>query len=345
MKEKISLLKEEINNKINDIKDEQSLYQLKLDYLGKKGKISELIAGLSSLSIDEKKEYGLLLNTFKDEVNLLFDNKSKEINDFIINQKLKNEKIDVTLPSTKINVGCPNILEKFTEEMEELLISMGYDVVEGPEVEQDLYNFELLNLPVGHPARDAQDTFYTKDETILLRSHTSPVQIRTMLANKEKTAIKIICPGKAYRRDADDATHSHQFAQIEGLYIDKNVSLANLKATLDIIAKTFFNSETRFRPSYYPFTEPSVEFDIKCFKCHGEGCNICKDTGWITVGGAGVVHYNVLKDCGYDPEAWSGFAFGFGLERLAMLKYGIDDIRTFYTNDLRYNDLYNRRDK
>ena len=250
------------------------------------------------------------------------------------------------MPSTKINVGSANILEGLIEEIEELFLSMGYDVVEGPEVEKDLYNFELLNLPKGHPARDAQDTFYTFEDSLLLRSQTSPVQIRTMLANKEKKPLRVICPGKTYRRDDDDATHSHQFTQIEGLLVDKNVSLADLKGTFDIVAKKLFGNEreTRFRPSFYPFTEPSVELDISCFNCGGKGCNICKGTGWITVGGAGIVHHNVLDNCGYDSNVWSGFAFGFGAERLAMLKYGITDIRTFYTNDLRIKDIFDRKE-
>ena len=344
MQEKVELIKKEVLEKISNIDDSKVLYDLKVEYLGKKGKISDLIATLGSLSIEEKREFGALLNNLKNEVNGLFDDKNKEIEDKKLNEKLQNEKIDISLPSTRLPIGTPNILEKFIEEMEELFMSMGYDVVEGPELEKDLYNFELLNLPKGHPARDAQDTFYTKDDTLLLRSQTSPVQIRTMLENTEKTPIRIICPGKTYRRDDDDATHSHQFTQIEGLLVDKNISLANLKATLDIVAKKFFNTESRFRPSFYPFTEPSVEFDIKCFKCKGEGCSICKNTGWITVGGAGMVHYNVLKNCGYDPNIYSGFAFGFGAERLTMLKYGIDDVRTFYNNDLRYTNIYDRRD-
>ena len=224
------------------------------------------------------------------------------------------------------------------------MIPMGYDVIDGPEIEKDEYNFELLNLPKGHPARDAQDTFYVEGEELLLRSQTSPVQIRAMLENKEKTPIRMICPGKTYRRDDDDATHSHQFMQIEGLLVDKNVSLSDLKGTIDVIVKKIFGNEveTRFRPSYYPFTEPSVEGDISCFKCHGKGCNICKNTGWITIVGAGIVHPNVLKNCGYDPNLWSGFAFGFGAERMAMLKYGINDIRTFYTNDLRETKIFDR---
>ena len=224
---------------------------------------------------------------------------------------------------------------------------MGYDVIEGPEVEKDLYNFELLNLPKGHPARDAQDTFYVKGEEYLLRSQTSPVQARCMLEHEGKDPIRIICPGKTYRRDEDDATHSHQFTQMEGLLIDKNITLGDLKGTFESIAKMLFGKsrETRFRPSFYPFTEPSVEMDISCFNCNSKGCNICKGTGWITVGGAGMVNPIVLKNCGYDPEKWNGFAFGFGIERLAMLKYGINDIRTFYVNhDIKTLKQFDRRE-
>ena len=221
---------------------------------------------------------------------------------------------------------------------------MGYDVVDGPEIEEDKYNFEMLNIPKGHPARDAQDTFYLEGEEILLRSQTSPVQVRTMLKGKGKVPIRMICPGKTYRRDPDDATHSHQFMQIEGLLVDKDISLSDLKGTLDIICKKLFGNdiETRFRPSYYQFTEPSVEGDITCFHCHGAGCSICKNTGWITVVGAGVVHPNVLRMSGYDPKEWSGFAFGFGAERLAMLKYDIDDLRVFYNTDLRETRIFDR---
>ena len=203
-----------------------------------------------------------------------------------------------------------------------------------------------MNLPKGHPARDSQDTFYLEGDKILLRSHTSPVQARTMLKGKGETPIRMVCPGKTYRRDDDDATHSHNFMQIEGLLIDKKATLADLKGTFDVVAKHLFGDDckTRFRPSYYPFTEPSVETDISCFKCKGEGCAICKNTGWITISGAGVVHPNVLKMCGYDPEVWHGFAFGFGLERIAMLKYGINDIRTFYNTDLREIKAFDRRE-
>ena len=335
-----------LKSKISSISSINELKDLRVEYLGKKGSISELSSKLAELPIEEKKVFGAELNKTKMSTNELIDNKKVELETAVLNAKLANEKIDISLPATKLNIGAPNILEKLIEEVEELLMSMGYDVVEGPEVEKDLYNFELLNLPKGHPARDAQDTFYITDETILLRSQTSPVQVRTMLENNEKTPIRIICPGKTYRRDDDDATHSHQFTQIEGLLIDKNISLADLKGTFDVIAKKLFGEdrETRFRPSFYPFTEPSVELDISCFNCGGKGCNICKHTGWITVGGAGMVHYNVLSNCGYDPKEWTGFAFGFGAERLAMLKYGITDIRTFYINDLRNANTYDRKD-
>ena len=285
-----------------------------------------------------------MVNSLRVDFNSFYETKKKELELVSLNKKLAQEAIDITLPATKIPTGAPNILERIIEEVESVLIPMGYDVIDGPEIEKDEYNFELLNLPKGHPARDAQDTFYVEGEELLLRSQTSPVQIRAMLENKEKTPIRMICPGKTYRRDDDDATHSHQFMQIEGLLVDKNVSLSDLKGTIDVIVKKIFGNEveTRFRPSYYPFTEPSVEGDISCFKCHGKGCNICKNTGWITIVGAGIVHPNVLKNCGYDPNLWSGFAFGFGAERMAMLKYGINDIRTFYTNDLRETKIFDR---
>lgn len=339
MKEKMESIKKELEEKIKNIKSDVDLSNLKAEFLGKKGKVKELTTLLKDLKDEEKKEFGKNLNEIKTYVEGVFANKQEEFKNKVLEEKLKKESIDVTLPGTTIKTGAPNILEGMIEDLEELFISMGYDVVEGPEIELDLYNFELLNLPKGHPARDAQDTFYTKDDKLLLRSQTSPVQIRTMLANEEKSPIKIVCPGKTYRRDYDDATHSHQFMQMEGLLVDKDISLADLKGTWDIIAKHLFGEDTttRFRSSFYPFTEPSVELDVSCFNCHGDGCAICKDTGYITVGGAGMVHPKVLENCGYNPEEMSGFAFGFGLERLAMLKYGINDIRLFYTNDLRVN--------
>ena len=339
-------IKNDVLKEIENINDTKTLYDVRVKYLGKKGIISELLANLGKLSIEEKKKQGPIINSLKQEVTKIFDEKNKEIELKILNEKLKNEKIDISLPSTKITNGAPNILEKLIEEVEELLMSMGYDVVDGPEIEEDKFNFEMLNIPKGHPARDAQDTFYIEGEEILLRSQTSPVQVRTMLANKGEKPIRMICPGKTYRRDDDDATHSHQFMQIEGLLVDKDISLSDLKGTIDLIVKKLFGQDisTRFRPSYYQFTEPSVEVDISCFNCKGKGCNICKNTGFITVAGAGIVHPNVLKMGGYDPKIWSGFAFGFGAERLAMLKYGINDLRVFYNTDLRELNTFDRKD-
>ena len=339
MKEELQkLFTEELTlNKLND---------LKVEYLGKSGKITELSKMMKDIPNEEKKDFGMLLNELRTEFNNLYEKTKTALETAEINRKLAEEKIDITMPATPVLNGAPNILESIIEEVEELLMSMGYDVVDGPEIEEDRFNFELLNIPKGHPARDAQDTFYIEDEKVLLRSQTSPVQARTMLKGEGKTPIRMICPGKTYRRDDDDATHSHQFMQIEGLVVDKNISLSDLKGTFDIIAKKLFGEDciTRFRPSYYQFTEPSVETDISCFNCHGKGCSLCKNTGWITVAGAGIVHPNVLTNCGYDPKEWTGFAFGFGAERLAMLKYGINDIRTFYMTDLRETRAFDRKD-
>ena len=346
MKEKVETLKTEVLEKLANTKSLKEVNDLKVEYLGKKGPIQELTSHMRDLDAEGKKEFGMLLNGLKQDVTNAIDTKIKEYQEAELNEKLSKEKIDVTLPATKIPTGAPNILEKIIEDVEEVFMSMGYDVVDGPEVEEDKYNFEMLNIPKGHPARDAQDTFYIEDETMLLRSQTSPVQVRTMLKAGGKTPVRMICPGKTYRRDADDATHSHQFMQIEGLLVDKDIRLSDLKGTFDLIAKKLFGEDcvTRFRPSYYQFTEPSVETDISCFVCKGKGCQLCKNTGWITVSGAGMVHPNVLRGCGYDPKEWSGFAFGFGAERLAMLKYGINDIRTFYQTDLRESETFDRKD-
>ncbi len=346
MKEQVQNLKQEVTERLNSAKDLKEVNELKVEYLGKKGPVNELTSHMKDLSVDEKKEFGKILNDLKKELTSMFDEKINYYETEALNKKLATEKIDVTMPSTSIPVGAPNILEHIIEEVESVFMSMGYDVVDGPEVEEDKYNFELLNIPKGHPARDAQDTFYIEDENILLRSQTSPVQVRTMQAAGGEKPVRMICPGKTYRRDADDATHSHQFMQIEGLLVDKDIRLSDLKGTFEILAKKLFGEdcETRFRPSYYQFTEPSVETDISCFKCKGAGCPLCKNTGWITVSGAGMVHPNVLRNCGYDPEKWSGFAFGFGAERLAMLKYGINDIRTFYQTDLRESNTFDRKE-
>ena len=337
------LLEEDLVN-IDDLK---VLNELKVKYLGKKGLITELNSEIRNVANEEKKEFGMKVNELRTIFNDYYDSTKEKLDQALLNQKLEQESIDISLPATKVVVGAPNILEKVIEEVEEVFLSMGYDVVDGPEIEEDKYNFEMLNIPKGHPARDAQDTFYIEGEEILLRSQTSPVQVRTMLKGEGKVPIRMICPGKTYRRDDDDASHSHQFMQIEGLLVDKDISLSDLKGTMDVLFKRLFgqNVETRFRPSYYQFTEPSVEVDITCVACHGKGCAVCKHTGWVTVVGAGVVHPNVLRMSGYDPEVWSGFAFGFGAERLAMMKYDINDIRTFYNTDLRELNTFDREDE
>jgi len=345
MKDKVNAIKKEYEEKKSSITSIKTLNDVRIEYLGKQGKITELSKMMKDVPNDQKKEFGMLVNEVRNFVTESLDEIKEKLEKEALNKKLESEKIDITLPGTKVPSGSANILERIIEEVEDLLMSMGYDVVDGPEIEEDHYNFELLNIPKNHPARDAQDTFYVEDDKLLLRSQTSPVQARVMLANKGEKPIRMICPGKTYRRDDDDATHSHQFMQIEGLLIDEKVSLSDLKGTFDVIAKKLFGEDckTRFRPSYYPFTEPSVETDISCFNCHGKGCPICKNTGWITVAGAGMVNPKVLEDCGYDPKKWQGFAFGFGAERLAMLKYGINDIRAFYNTDLRELKNFDRR--
>lgn len=345
-REELENLKKEVEEKVSKVNNIKELNEIKIEYLSKKGKITSLSNVLKDLSSEEKKNYGTLLNELKKNVNDIFSLKEKEIEEKELNKKLESEKIDISLPSTKIKEGAPAIIEKIIEEVEEFFISMGYDVEDGPEIELDEYNFELLNLPKDHPARDAQDTFYLKDDKLLLRSQTSPVQIRTMLKKEGKEPIRMICPGKTYRRENIDMTHEQEFNQIEGLVIDKNISLSDLKGTFDALVKKLFGSdvEARFRPSYYPFTEPSVEMDMSCFNCHGSGCSLCKPKGWITICGGGMVHPNVLKNCGYDPEKWQGFAFGLAAERVAMLKYNIDDIRVFHQNDLRETNVFDRKD-
>ena len=340
---------EEINKeilKIDDINDIRNLNDLKVRMVGKKGLITSLYSKMRELSDDDKKAFGKEINDLKVVFSSKFEERMRVLEDEEVKKGLEKDRIDLFMTSTNIPVGCPNILEKLILEVEEVCMSMGYDVASGPEVEEDRFNFELLNIPKGHPARDAQDTFYIRDNELLLRSQTSPVQARVMLEAGGDKPVRIICPGKTYRRDDDDATHSHQFMQIEGLLVDKNISLSDLKGTLDIICKKLFGNdvETRFHPSYYQFTEPSVEVDISCFNCKGHGCNICKNNGWITVCGAGVVHPNVLRMSGYDPKVWSGFAFGFGAERLAMLKYNINDCRVFYNTDLRESRVFDRKE-
>ena len=333
-----------------DVKENMTfseLNELKIKYMGKKGLITELQSKIKEVPNEKKKEFGILLNELKTEFNTFYENEKAKIEKETLEKKLKSEAIDITLPSKKVKRGSLHPMTLITEDFEDLFVSMGYTVYEGPEIETDENCFQKLNVPKGHPARDAQDTFYLKDEfeNFLLRSQTSTAQVRAMEENKDKGPIRIVCPGKVYRRD-EDATHSHQFMQIEGLVIDKDVSMADLKGTLELFCKKLLGEKTevRFRPSFFPFTEPSVEVDVSCFKCAGKGCNLCKQTGWIEVLGAGMVHPNVLKMCGYDPNVYQGFAFGTGLDRFAMFKFGIPDIRTIYGNDIRFIKQFDRKD-
>ena len=339
MKEQIEQIKQKSIEEIENSKDLKSLEELRIKYLGKKGELTSVLRGMGALSPEERPIIGSLVNEVREEIEKAINEKEEKFKEQEMQEKLEKETIDITLPGTKIKRGSKHPVNRVIEEIEDLFVSMGYDVVQGPELETDEFCFERLNLPKGHPARDMQDSFYITNE-YLLRTQTSAVQARTMLANTEKTPIRIICAGKTYRSE-DDATHSHQFGQVEGLVIDKkerNVSLADLKGTLEVFVKTLIgkNCELRFRPSYFPFTEPSYEVDVSCFKCGGKGCSLCKQTGWIEVLGAGIVHPNVLRMNGYSPEEYSGFAFGFGVERIAMAKFGIDDLRLLYENDARF---------
>jgi phenylalanyl-tRNA synthetase alpha chain len=322
---------------IKEVKTLDALNDLRVKYLGKKGPIQEVMKNMKDLTPDERKAAGQISNDVKRTLSDLINAKKEELELAEINKQLRDETIDVTLPSKQTTIGGVHPLNAVIDTIEEFFISMGYSIAEGTEVESDHYNFELLNLPQDHPARDMQDSFYL-DVHHLLRTHTSPIQVRTLEAAKGQGPIKILCPGKVYRRDDDDATHSHQFMQIEGLVVDKHITMADLKGTLEALVKHLFGHEReiRMRPSFFPFTEPSVEVDVSCFACGGDGCSVCKQTGWIEVLGAGMVHPNVLKMSGFDPKVYQGFAFGMGVERIAMLKYGVEDIRHFYTNDLRF---------
>lgn len=342
MEAQLAALKQEVIQKITDAQSVKELQDVRVAYLGKKGPITDLLKGMGKLPAEERPKMGALVNEMRQEVTAVLDACSAELEQAAIDAQLANETIDVTLPGRTVQIGNHHPLTKVIEEIEDLFIGMGYEIAEGPEVEKDYYNFEALNLPKGHPARDMQDSFYISEE-LLLRTHTSPVQARTM-EQKQGEPIRIICPGKVFRRDNDDATHSHQFMQIEGLVIGENIRMTDLKGTLDLLGKKMFGQdrEIRLRPSFFPFTEPSVEMDISCFKCGGSGCSVCKGTGWIEILGAGMVHPDVLRMAGYDPEKVSGFAFGIGAERIAMLKYGVEDIRHFYTNDMRFIKQFER---
>ncbi len=334
---------EEANTEIASASTSERLQELKIKFLAKKSVLMSLMSELGKLPPEERKSFGQMLNETRTKISALIEQKETEIRKQELQKKLEREEIDITLPGRNADVGGQNPFYVVKDEITDIFLNMGFEVADGPEVETDLFNFELLNIPKDHPARDMQDTFYISDN-VLLRTHTSPVQAHTMQVAGGKP-IRIICPGKTYRRDDDDATHSHQFAQIEGLVIDKNINIGHLKATLELFAKKMFGEkrEIRLRPSYFPFTEPSVEVDITCANCDGKGCSMCKGTGYIEILGGGMVHPNVLKMNGYDPEVYSGFAFGIGIERVAILRYGIDDIRKFYQNDVRFLHQYRKK--
>ena len=313
--------------------------ELRIKYLGKKGELTAVLRGMGKLSAEERPVIGQLANDVRTEIEKKIESLAAERREREIREKLEAERLDVTVPGNSVPVGHFHPLALVQRQLEEIFLGMGYSIVEGPEVELDYYNFQALNIPKDHPARDTQDTFYITDN-ILLRSQTSPVQARTM--EKSKPPIKIISPGRVYRSDAVDATHSPLFHQLEGLVVDRGITMGDLKGTLEMFAKTMFGEETqiRFRPHHFPFTEPSAEVDVSCFVCGGKGCRLCKGEGWIEVLGAGMVHPNVLRMCGIDPEVYSGFAFGLGIERIVMLKYHVDDMRHLYENDVRFLDQF-----
>ena len=337
MKEKLSKIQTEALEQIHS--DNADLEQIKIKYLGKKGELTAVLRGMGALSAEERPVVGQLANEVRATIEEAIREKMQAEQAKKLEEQLNAERLDVTMPGTPAPVGHIHPLTKVQRELEDVFIGMGFSIVEGPEVELDYYNFQALNIPENHPARDTQDTFYIT-ENILLRSQTSPVQVRTM--EKQKPPIRIISPGRVYRSDALDATHSPLFHQLEGLVVDKGITMGDLKGTLEIFAKRLFGEKTqiRFRPHHFPFTEPSAEVDVSCFVCGGKGCRLCKGEGWIEILGAGMVHPFVLSNCGIDPEVYSGFAFGLGVERITMTKYGIDDIRLFYENDERFLEQF-----
>ena len=335
MKEQLEKIKEEALRQIESSEALEKLNDIRVSYLGKKGELTNLLKSMKDVAPEDRPKVGQMVNDVRGLIEGRLEEAKTALAKKAREEQLKREVIDVTLPASKNNVGHSHPGTIALEEVERIFVGMGYEVVEGPEVEYDRYNFEKLNIPKGHPARDEQDTFYI-NENILLRSQTSPVQVRTM--EKGKLPIRMIAPGRVFRSDEVDATHSPSFHQIEGLVIDKNITFADLKGTLAEFARELFGPETKvkFRPHHFPFTEPSAEVDVTCFKCGGSGCRFCKGSGWIEILGCGMVHPHVLEMCGIDPDAYSGFAFGVGLERIALLKYEIDDMRLLYENDIRF---------
>lgn len=335
MKNQLESIRQAAKDALEHVSLIQDLEQLRIQYLGKKGELTAILKQMGKLSPEERPQVGQMANEVRTYIEGAIESKKAQLAQKKQQEQLKAEKIDVTLPGKKITLGAKHPLSIVLDEIKEIFVGMGFEIVEGPEVEYDYYNFEALNIPKDHPARDTQDTFYINDN-ILLRTQTSPVQVRVM--EKQKPPIRVISPGRVYRSDAVDATHSPLFHQIEGLVVDKGITFADLKGTLEIFVRRLYGEDSvvRFRPHHFPFTEPSAEVDVQCFSCHGEGCRLCKGEGWIEILGCGMVHPKVLANCGIDPEVYSGFALGLGLERVAMRRYGIDDMRLFFENDVRF---------
>jgi len=335
IKEKALEIKSQALSELDAVTSTSQLEELRIKYLGKKSELSALLKQMGSLDPESRASTGKFVNETSNILKEKFAEKTKEINNIVMMQKLENEALDVTIPGTRNSRGSKHPMSIVLDEIKDIFIGMGFSIAEGPEVELDYYNFTALNTPEGHPARDVQDTFYINKD-VLLRTQTSPVQARVMEVTKPP--IKIISPGRVFRKDEIDATHSPMFHQIEGLVVDRGVTMADLKGTLEAIVKAIYGADSvvRFRPHHFPFTEPSAELDVRCFACGGEGCSLCKGEGWIELLGCGMVHPNVLRNCGIDPEIYSGFAFGIGLERLAMRRFGVDDMRLFFENDVRF---------
>ena len=344
--DKLKELREKGLEEIKKASDEKKLDEVRVQLVGRKGELTKILHSLREVAPEDRREVGQRVNELRDLFNKQLDDSKKSLLAAFIAKKMEDERVDVTLPGRRSHVGSKHPINIILDDLEKYFIGMGYTVVQGPEIETDHYCFEMMNLPKDHPARDMQATFYIDDEN-LLRSQTSGDQARVLEKHDfSKGPLKMVGPGKVYRRDDDDAMHSHQFMQMEGLVVDKHVTMSDLKGTLEMIAKHVFGQdrETRLRPSYFPFTEPSVEMDVSCFNCNGKGCQICKYTGWIEVLGAGMVQPNVLENAGVDSTVYGGFAFGVGLDRFAILKYGIDDIRDFYTNDKRFLEQFRKEE-
>ena len=340
MSESLMKIKEVALNAIDGYEDLDKVNELRVKYLGKKGELTAILKGMGKLSAEERPVMGELANTVRDSINKAIESKTEDLKMKVLNERLEAETLDVTMPGVNIEKGHLHPLTQVINDAKRIFTGLGFEVAEGPEIESDYYNFEALNLPPDHPARDMQDTFYINDK-VVLRTQTSGVQVHTMEKMNGKLPVKIIAPGRVYRKD-DDATHSPMFHQIEGLVVDENITMADLKGTLLAFVREMFGQDVkiRLRPSYFPFTEPSAEVDISCVACGGEGCRVCSHTGWLEILGSGMVHPNVLRAGGYDPEKVTGFAFGMGVERIAMLRYGINDLRLLFANDERFLEQF-----